>query len=244
MDCFVAFAPRNDVDTFLIIAGKKARVRAFSQLGFLLPTRISSGGPAPLIAHPANVDDMAALEAQDVIVLLSRRPKSGDVVQSARSFRAGAKQAPANSVLNQRQRLSCLARIGLGCQRTNFRGCGLVLRRRDAQFYLRQDSGSLSELTIGISDNFPQRMLGRFGSLLGQLQTFRCALAHRLSTGFDLSRFILDAVENFSGLINQIDSVSASGGSPGTHKAQYIFVCANGRPSISVSHEKTPASIG
>jgi hypothetical protein len=117
-------------------------------------------------------------------------------------------------------------------------------RRRDTQFYLRQDSGGLSELTVGIGDDFPQRMLGGFGSLFSQLQTFRCALAHRMSTGFDFSRFVLDAVENFSGLINQIDSVSASGCYPGAHKAQYIFVCATGRPSISMSHEKTPASIG
>ena len=62
--------------------------------------------------------------------------------------------------------------------------------RRDAKFDLRQDSGSVSKLAIRVSDNFPQRMLGGFGSLLRQLQTFRGALAHGVSASFDFSRII------------------------------------------------------
>ena len=57
--------------------------------------------------------------------------KSGYFVQPANSFRASAKQAPANSVLNQCQSLFCLARFCLSHLRTNFRGCCLVLRRCD-----------------------------------------------------------------------------------------------------------------
>jgi hypothetical protein len=164
--------------------------------------------------------------------------KSGHSVHSASSFRASAKQAPANGVLNQRQGLFCLTRFCLGYLRTNFRGSCLVYRRCDAQFNLRQGSGGVRELAIGISDNFSQRILGRFGSLLSQLQTLRCALAHCVSASFDFSRIILDVVENFGGLINQVESVSAGGWYRGTHKAQHVFASANGRPSFSVGHEK------
>jgi hypothetical protein len=122
--------------------------------------------------------------------------------------------------------------------RTNFRGCRLVLRRRDAKFDLRQDSGSVSKLAIRVSDNFPQRMLGGFGSLLRQLQTFRGALAHGVSASFDFSRILLDAVENLGGLINQVEGVSANRLCRGTLKAQYVFVPANGRPFFSASHER------
>jgi hypothetical protein len=144
-------------------------------------------------------------------VIWAEAVKSGYVVHSASSFRASTKQAPANSVLNQRQGLFCLTRFYLSYLRTNFRGSRLVYRRCDAQFNLRQGSGGVRELAIGISDNFSQRMLSRFGSLLSQLQTFRCALAHCVSASFDFSRIILDAVENFGGLINQVESVSAGG---------------------------------
>jgi hypothetical protein len=120
--------------------------------------------------------------------------------------------------------------------RTNFRGCRLVLRRRDAKFDLRQDSRSVSKLAIRVSDNLPQRMLGGFGSLLRQLQTFRGAPAHGVSTSFDFSRILLDAVENLGGLINQVERVSANRLCRGTLKAQYVP--ANGRPFFSASHEK------
>ena len=55
--------------------------------------------------------------------------KSGYFVQPTSSFWASAKQAPANSVLNQRQGLFCLARFCLSHLRTNFRGYCLVLGR-------------------------------------------------------------------------------------------------------------------
>jgi hypothetical protein len=81
-------------------------------------------------------------------------------------------------------------------------------------------------------------MLSGFCSLFSQLQAFRSALAHGVSTSFDFSRIILDAVENFGRPINQVESVSACDWYRGTHKTQYIFVSADGRPSFSVGHEK------
>ena len=75
------------------------------------------------------------------------------------------KQAPANSVLNQRQGLFCLTRFCLSYLRTNFRGSRLVYRRCDAQFNLRQGYGGFRELAISISDNFSQRMLCQIPSV-------------------------------------------------------------------------------
>jgi hypothetical protein len=47
-------------------------------------------------------------------------------------------------------------RFCLSYLRTNFRGNRLVYRRCDALFNLRQGSGGVRELAIGISDNFSQ----------------------------------------------------------------------------------------
>ena len=143
------------------------------------------------------------------------------------NFWARAKQAPANSVLNQRKGLFCLARFCRGYLRTNFRGCRLVLRRRDTQFNLRQGTGGVGELTICVGDYFSQRILCKFRPLLGKPPTFRCTLAHCLGTSFDFLRIILDAVENFGCLIHQVE-----GRHRGANKTQYVFIAANGRPSF------------
>jgi hypothetical protein len=79
--------------------------------------------------------------------------------------------------------------------------------------------------------------------LLRQPQPFRGTLAHGLSASFDFSRIILDAVENFGCLIHQVESACAGGWYRGANKTQYVFIAANGRPSFSMSHERTSACV-
>jgi hypothetical protein len=52
-----------------------------------------------------------------------------------------------------------------------------------------------------------------------------------LSASFDFSRIILDAAENFGGLIHQVESASAGGEHRRANKIQYALIYANGRPS-------------
>jgi len=46
----------------------------------------------------------------------------------------------------------------------------------------------------------------------------------RRGASFDFSRSILDAVENFGGLIHQLESVSAGGWYGRTNKTQYVLI--------------------
>ena len=136
--------------------------------------------------------------------------------------------------------LFCLARFCRGYLRTNFRGCRLVLRRRDTQFNLRQGTGGVGELTICVGDYFSQRILCRFRPLLGKPPTFRCTLAHCLGTSFDFLRVILDAAENFGCLIHQVEAPAPA---PGREQNSVRFHCCERQAFLLVSHERTSAFV-
>jgi hypothetical protein len=169
--------------------------------------------------------------------------KSGHVAQSANCFRPCAKQTPANGFLDKRQSLLRLVRFRFGGVRTDFRRPRPGLRRTYACFSLRQSSRGVLQFAVSIDDNLSQRMLRGCDSLLGMPQPFRCILAHCLGASFDLSRAILDAAENFSGLIHQIQRPGAGAWCRGSSKIQYVFIPATGRPSFLVCHEEVSAYV-
>ena len=96
---------------------------------------------------------------------MPKSARSGYFAQSARRLWASAKQAPANSVLNRRQGLSCLARFGLSYLCMNFRGDRLVLCRCDTLFNVGQGSRSVEQLEVRVSDNSSQRIFRRIPSV-------------------------------------------------------------------------------
>jgi hypothetical protein len=130
--------------------------------------------------------------------------KSGHVAQSANCFRACAKQTPANGFLDKCQSLLRLVCLCFSSLRADFRCSRPGLRRTYACFSLGQSSRGVLQFAVSIDDNLSQRMLRGCDPLLGMPQPFRCILAHCLGASFDLSRAILDAAENFGGLIHQI----------------------------------------
>ena len=105
-------------------------------------------------------------------------------------FRAREEEPPANSFLDQRQRLPCVASISLGRQRATLDCRQLILLSLDALLRILQGFTSVLQLALRDGDKFALRPLSSFGS--------------RLS----LASPILYAAEHIRGLINEVESLS------------------------------------
>src|ERR1700694_5340178 len=91
--------------------------------------------------------------------------RSGTCVQTAGSFRAYAKQAPADGFLHECERLPGFTRFRLGGLRTELHRRQLVFSGSDTRLSVLQSSRRVLQFAIGLMYDFTSLAFGGFNSL-------------------------------------------------------------------------------